>query len=77
MVLLGGSAAFTPAAAIQAATEVNAMVVGRATERGTIAPGMDADLKALSADQSADARKARKIVEVITNGRVFRPVLKP
>jgi imidazolonepropionase-like amidohydrolase len=68
---------FTPAAAIQAATQVSAMAVGQAAERGTIAPGVAADLVVLSADPAADVRNVRKIVEVMKDGKVFKPTVKP
>jgi len=77
MVLLVEQCGFTPEAAIQAATEVSAMAVGQAAERGTIAPGRAADLVVLSADPTADLRNVRKIVEVLKDGRVFRPAQKP
>ena len=77
MVLLVEQCGFTPEAAIQAATQVSAMAVGQAAERGTIAPGMAADLVVLSADPTADVRNVRKIVEVMKDGRVFRPAQKP
>jgi imidazolonepropionase-like amidohydrolase len=77
MVLLVEQCGFTPEAAIQAATEVSAMAVGLAAERGTIAAGMLADLVVLSADPTADVRNVRKIVEVMKDGRVFRPAQKP
>jgi imidazolonepropionase-like amidohydrolase len=77
MVLLVELCGFTPEAAIQAATQVSAMAVGQAAERGTIATGMAADLVVLSADPAANVRNVRKIVEVMKDGRVFKPVLKP
>ncbi len=77
MILLVEQCGFTPEAAIQAATEVSAMAVGQAAERGTIAAGMAADLVVLSADPTADVRNVRKIVEVMKDGRVFRPAQKP
>jgi imidazolonepropionase-like amidohydrolase len=77
MVLLVEQCGFTPEAAIQAATQVSAMAIGQAAERGTIAPGMAADLVVLSADPIADVRNVRKIVEVMKDGRVFRPAQKP
>jgi imidazolonepropionase-like amidohydrolase len=77
MVLLVEQCGFTPEAAIQAATEVSAMAVGQAAERGTITVGMAADLVVLSADPTADVRNVRKIVEVMKDGRVFRPAQKP
>jgi imidazolonepropionase-like amidohydrolase len=73
MVLLVEQCGFTPEAAIQSATQVSAMAVGQAAERGTIAPGMAADLVVLSADPTADVRNVRKLVEVMKDGKVFRP----
>jgi imidazolonepropionase-like amidohydrolase len=77
MALLVEQCGFTPAAAIQAATQVSAMAVGQASERGTLAPGMAADLVVLSADPIADVRNVRQIVEVMKDGRVFKPAPKP
>ena len=77
MALLVDHCGFTPIAAIQAATQVNAMAVGQAAQRGTIAPGMIADLVVLSADPAADIRNVRKVVEVMKNGKVFRATQKP
>jgi imidazolonepropionase-like amidohydrolase len=53
------------------------MQMGQAAQRGTIASGKAADLVVLSADPTVDVRNVRKIVEVMKDGRVFRPVLKP
>lgn len=77
MALLVEQCGFTPEAAIQAATQVSAMAVGQAAARGTIAPGMAADLVVLSANPAADVRNVRKIVEVMKDGKVFRPAKKP
>jgi imidazolonepropionase-like amidohydrolase len=77
MALLVEQCGFTPEAAIQAATQVSAMAIGQAAQRGTIAPGMAADLVVLSADPVADVRNVRKIVEVMKDGKSFRPVQKP
>lgn len=77
MVLLVERCGFKPEAAIQAATQVSAMAVGQAAERGAVAPGMAADLVVLSADPAADIRNVRKVVEVFKDGRVFRPAPKP
>jgi imidazolonepropionase-like amidohydrolase len=77
MALLVEQCGFTPAAAIQAATQVNAMAVGQSAERGTIAPGMAADLVVLSADPIADVRNVKTIVEVLKDGRIFKPAAKP
>jgi predicted amidohydrolase YtcJ len=48
MTLLVKECGFTPVEAIQSATQVSAMAVGRASERGTIARNMAADLVVLS-----------------------------
>jgi imidazolonepropionase-like amidohydrolase len=77
MVLLVEQCGFAPSAAIQAATQVSAMAIGQAAARGTIAPGMAADLVVLSADPIADVRNVRKIVEVMKDGKVFKPAPKP
>ena len=63
---------FTAEAAIQAATEVSAMAVGRGADRGTIAEGMAADLVVLSADPTVDIGNVRKVVEVVKDGKIFR-----
>jgi len=77
MALLVAQCGFSPEAAIRAATQVSAMAVGQASQRGTIAAGMAADLVVLSADPIADIRNVRKIVEVMKDGRIFRPAAKP
>lgn len=64
---------FSPEEAIQAATQVSAMVVGQSAQRGTIAPSKAADLVVLSADPSLDVQNVRKIVEVLKDGKAFRP----
>ncbi len=76
MALLVEQCGFTPEAAIQAATQVSAMAVGQAGQRGSIAPGMAADLVVLSADPTADVRNVRKVVEVMKDGRVFKAAAK-
>ncbi len=73
MALLVEHCGFTPVEAIQAATQVAAMAVGQAARRGSIAPGMAADLVVLRADPTADIRNVRSIVEVMKGGRVYRP----
>lgn len=77
MALLVEQCGFTPEAAIQAATQVSAMAVGQAAQRGIVAPGMAADLVVLSADPVADVHNVRKIVEVIKDGKSFRPASQP
>jgi len=72
MSLLVAQCGFTPVAAIQAATQVSAMAVGQSAQRGSVAPGMAADLVVLSADPTTDVRNLRKIVEVMKGGKVFR-----
>ena len=77
MALLVNQCGFSPEAAIHAATQVSAMAVGQSAHRGTIAPGMAADLVVLSADPVAEIRNLRKIVEVIKDGTAFRPAQNP
>ncbi len=73
MALLVGRCGFTPVEAIQAATQVSAMAVGQAAQRGTIAPGMAADLVVLGADPTSDVRNVRRVVAVMKDGRIYRP----
>jgi imidazolonepropionase-like amidohydrolase len=73
MALLVEQCGFSPIDAIRAATAVNAMTVGQAAQRGTIAPGKDADLVVLSADPTQDIRNVRRVVAVYKAGRVYRP----
>ncbi len=73
MALLVEKCGFTPVAAIRAATQVSAMAVGQAAQRGTIAPGMAADLVVLRADPTVDVRNVRKVVEVMKDGLVYPP----
>lgn len=77
MALLVSQCGFTPEAAIQAATQVSAMVVGQGSQRGAIAPGMAADLVVLVADPVSDIHNVRKVVEVMKDGKVFRPTQTP
>jgi len=77
MALLVDQCGFTPEAAIQAATQVSAMAVGQASQRGTVAAGMSADLVVLSADPAADIYNVRKVVEVLKDGKIFKPTQNP
>lgn len=74
--LLVKQCGFTVEQAIHSATEVSAMAVGQAALRGTIGQGMAADLVVLGADPVADIGNVRKIVEVLKDGKVFRPARK-
>ena len=76
MVLLVEHCGFTPEEAIRAATQVSAMAVGQAAQRGTIRPGMAADLVVLSDNPLADLHNLRKIVKVMKDGKTFRPAQK-
>ncbi len=73
MALLVKECGFTPVEAIQSATQVSAMAVGRASERGTIARNMAADLVILSDDPTADITNVKKVVSVIKDGKEFHP----
>jgi imidazolonepropionase-like amidohydrolase len=77
MALLVDRCGFSPEAAIQAATQISAMAVGQASQRGTLAPGMAADLVVLSADPVKDIHNVRTVVEVMKDGKLFRPTQNP
>lgn len=68
-------AGLTPLEAIAAATIRPAEFFSLQHEMGTIAPGMRADLVLLAADPLADIRNSRRIVTVISKGRVIEPAL--
>ena len=77
MALLVNQCGFSPEAAIHAATQVSAMAVGQSSHRGTTEVGIAADLVVLSADQVAEIRNVRKVVEVVKDGKTFRPAQNP
>lgn len=62
----------TPLAAITAATANAARAVRADSVRGTIRPGLVADLVLLSADPAADIRNTQRIRYVIRQGRIVR-----
>lgn len=68
MELLVTRAGFTPLEAITAATLVNAEMLGRAKEIGSIVVGKLADFVVLSANPTADIRNTRAIEEVFKAG---------
>lgn len=72
MALLVEQVGFTPIEAIQAATQISAMAMGQATQRGTITPGKRADLVVLTADPTKDIHNTRKIAFVIKDGRIYK-----
>ena len=63
-------AGLTPLEAIAAATIRPAEFFSLQHEMGTIAPGMRADLVLLDADPLADIRNSRRIVIVVSKGRI-------
>ncbi|HEV8195481.1 MAG TPA: amidohydrolase family protein [Gemmatimonadales bacterium] len=65
----GGQSAM---AAVVSATSLNAQSLGLGQRVGTIAPGFDADLIAVSGDPSADITALRRIRFVMKGGRVQR-----
>jgi imidazolonepropionase-like amidohydrolase len=69
--LLVRRAGLTPLEAIHAATQVSAMAMGEAAERGTIAPGRLADLVVLERDPLADISNMRSILFTVKHGRRF------
>jgi imidazolonepropionase-like amidohydrolase len=63
---------FTPAEAIQAATQHSATAL-RLKDVGTIAPGMRADIVLLAADPIADLANLRRTWRVVKAGHVYDP----
>jgi imidazolonepropionase-like amidohydrolase len=64
-------AGLTPAQALRAATLSGATFMGVADRSGSIAEGKDADLVLLSANPLADIHNTRKIVDVVSRGKVY------
>ena len=67
-------AGLSPLAAITAATRNGARAIGIEKTRGTIAPGMAADLVVLAADPLADIHQTRDIVMVFRDGVRYPPL---
>jgi len=72
MALLVEHCGFTPIEAIRAATQIGAMAMGQDATRGAIAPGMRADLVALTADPTIDIHNTTKIAFVVKNGTMYQ-----
>ena len=62
----------SPVAALQAATSVNARIMHRETEFGRVAPGLLADLVAVTGDPSQNIRALRAVQLVMKNGEIIR-----
>jgi imidazolonepropionase-like amidohydrolase len=62
----------TPIAAIRAATSVNARILHREADFGRIAPGLFADLVAVSGDPTVDIKRLRDVKFVMKGGLVAR-----
>jgi len=67
-------AGLTPLDAITAATRNGARAIGIEKTRGTLAPGMAADLVVLSADPLADIHHTRDIMLVLRDGVRYPPL---
>ena len=62
----------TPLQALQAATSVDARILGKQNELGRIAPGFDADLIAVPGDPLADLHAIEHVAFVMKAGRIYR-----
>ncbi|HEY0326326.1 MAG TPA: amidohydrolase family protein [Allosphingosinicella sp.] len=65
-------AGMTPMAAIRSATVSAATLLGRQDSVGTIEPGKDADIIAVSGDPTQDVRLLENVQFVMRHGRVYR-----
>ena len=59
--------------AIEAATRVNADILGKGDELGTVTPGKLADIIVVDADPLADIQNIRKVSWVMKAGRAYDP----
>jgi imidazolonepropionase-like amidohydrolase len=64
----------TPAAALAAATSVNARMLGLEDEIGAVKAGLRADLLAVAGDPTHDVAAIRQVRLVLQGGRVVRDV---
>ncbi|MBL0173085.1 MAG: amidohydrolase family protein [Gemmatimonadaceae bacterium] len=62
----------TPVAALKAASSVNARLLHRENDFGRVAPGLLADLMAVSGDPTKDIAQLRKVSFVMKGGQVVR-----
>ncbi len=72
MELLAAEYGFTPIEVLRQATSGNAMIFHLA-DRGTIKPGLLADLVAVTGDPTHDIGLVRKVQFVMKGGRIVRP----
>jgi imidazolonepropionase-like amidohydrolase len=62
----------TPAAALRAATSVDAALLGLDGKLGTLEPGKEADVIAVPGDPLADIHATEKVLFVMRGGKVYR-----
>ena len=62
----------TPIAALKAASSVNARILHRENDFGRVAPGLFADLMAVTGDPTRDIAQLRKVSFVMKGGQVVR-----
>jgi imidazolonepropionase-like amidohydrolase len=70
--LLVKKAGFSPMDAIKAGTSIAAELLGQSAEIGHLAPGMLADIVAVSGDPLQDISVLQKVMFVMKDGTVFR-----
>jgi len=70
--LLVKKAGFSPMEAIKAGTAVAAELLGQSAAIGHLAPGMLADIVAVSGDPLQDIATLQKVMFVMKDGQVFR-----
>jgi imidazolonepropionase-like amidohydrolase len=72
LALLVHHAGFSPMEAIDAATRIGAMTIGRSKDMGTIAPGKLADIVFVAKNPLLDIGNVRSVVMTLKRGKLYR-----